>query len=168
MLGLPSSVTKRSRYGSRRNTKTRRATWLPRGRWLLWDGARWEFDATLRAFDMARAVARVASADAQGKIAGSVASAKTVAAIVTLARADRRLAATVDQWDRDPWLLNTPAGVIDLRSGDCLAHDPERYISKITAVPPVARVRGGANFSTRSPGVTLIYNASFSELPGTA
>jgi putative DNA primase/helicase len=35
------------------------------------------------------------------------AKAKTVAAVVTLARSDRRLAATTDQWDRDPWSFNT-------------------------------------------------------------
>ena len=33
-------------------------------------------------------------------------SAKTVAAVEMLARSDRRIAATVDQWDRDPWLFN--------------------------------------------------------------
>ena len=33
------------------------------------------------------------------------------------AKADRRHAATVDQWDADPWLLNTPGGVVDLRTG---------------------------------------------------
>jgi phage/plasmid-associated DNA primase len=30
-------------------------------------------------------------------------------------RADRWHAATVDLWDADPWLLNTPGGVADLR-----------------------------------------------------
>jgi hypothetical protein len=38
---------------------------------------------------------------------GSV-SAKTVAAVERLAKADRRLAATVSQWDADLWQLNTP------------------------------------------------------------
>ena len=40
----------------------------------------------------------------------------------SLARADRRLAATVDQWDADPWLLNTPDGVVDLKTGGCRPH----------------------------------------------
>lgn len=106
------------------------------GRWLLWDGSRWEFDATMRAFDLARTTARVASAEAEGKIAAAIASAKTVAAIISLARADRRHAATVEQWDGDTWLLNTPGGIIDLRTGSTLPHDPERYITKITAVAP--------------------------------
>ncbi|HVL21302.1 MAG TPA: hypothetical protein VM422_10035, partial [Amaricoccus sp.] len=51
------------------------------------------------------------------RIASAIASAKTVAAVERLAKADRRLAATTDEWDANPWALNTPAGVVDLRTG---------------------------------------------------
>ncbi len=87
------------------------------GKWLAWDGARWRFDDTLNAFDLARHVCREAAAECKTNARKAIASAKTVAAVVTLARADRRLAATVDQWDADPWLLNTPDAIVDLRSG---------------------------------------------------
>jgi putative DNA primase/helicase len=53
-----------------------------------------------------------------------------------LARSDYRLAATVDQWDTDIWLLNTPAGVIDLRTGERRNHNPSDYMTKITSVAP--------------------------------
>jgi hypothetical protein len=80
-------------------------------RWLLWDSTRWAFDTTMRAFDLARATCRVASAEIVDpklvKLAASIASAKTVAAVVSLGRADRRLAATVEQWNADPWVLTT-------------------------------------------------------------
>jgi putative DNA primase/helicase len=56
-----------------------------------------------------------------------------------LAQEDRRIAATVDQWDTDPWLLNTPGGVVDLRTGRVRDHRPEDYMTKITAVAPDAR-----------------------------
>jgi putative DNA primase/helicase len=75
------------------------------GQWLRYDGTRWEPDDTLHAFDLARDICRE-EALASDKPAASVASAKTVAAVVQLARADRRLAATTAQWDGDPWLLN--------------------------------------------------------------
>jgi putative DNA primase/helicase len=81
------------------------------GRWLLWKNTRWEFDTTLRAFDMARAICRVASAEVdpkQMKLAAMIASAKTRAAVVSLAREDRRHAATPEQWDIDPALFSTP------------------------------------------------------------
>jgi putative DNA primase/helicase len=73
------------------------------------------------------------------KLAAAIASAKTVAAVVTLARADRRLAATVDQWDRDPMLLNTPGGTIELHDGRMREHRPLDYITKITAAAPDAK-----------------------------
>src|SRR5262249_11473132 len=46
------------------------------------------------------------------------------------------LAATVDQWDRDPWLLNAPAGVVDLRNGAVRSARAEDYMTKITATAP--------------------------------
>src|SRR4029079_17909374 len=52
------------------------------------------------------------------------------------AKADRRLAATIDQWDADRWLLNTPAGVGDLRTGVMRSHRREDYSTKITSVGP--------------------------------
>jgi putative DNA primase/helicase len=107
------------------------------GTWLHWDGTRWKFEDTLKAFDLARAVAReFANACNDPDDKRKIASAGKVAAIEKLARADRRHAATVDQWDGDPWLLNTPGGIVDLCTGDTLPHDPERYMTKITAVAP--------------------------------
>jgi putative DNA primase/helicase len=66
----------------------------------------------------------------------SLLSAKTVAAVERLARSDPRLAATVDQWDRDPWLFNTPAGTVDLKTGQMREHRREDYITKIAAASP--------------------------------
>src|SRR5262249_15248932 len=63
-------------------------------------------------------------------------SAKTVGAVHRLAQADQRTAAVVDQWDVDPWLLNTPDGVIDLRTGEMREVRPGDYMTKMTAVGP--------------------------------
>jgi putative DNA primase/helicase len=125
------------------------------GQWFEWDGVRWKRDNTLKAFDHARHVCRTASGECnKPKIARQLARAQTVAAVERLARADRRLAATVDQWDSDPWLLNTPGGVIDLRSGLLRPVRREDYMTKCTGVAPsdaeptaflafLARVTGG-------------------------
>jgi len=61
---------------------------------------------------------------------------KTRANVISLARDDRRLAATINQWDRDPWLLNTPGGVIDLRAGTMRKHHADDYMTKMTSVTP--------------------------------
>ena len=107
------------------------------GRWLHCDGQRWRFDDTLLAFDLARKVCREAAAVCDNaKIANILASAKTVAAVERLAKADRRLAATIDQWDTDVWVLNTPGGVLDLRTGRTRPHRRDDYLTKMTAVAP--------------------------------
>jgi putative DNA primase/helicase len=106
-------------------------------KWHVWDGKRWSADDTRLAFDIARRVCRQAARECnQDSAAKSLASAKTVAAVERLATADRRLAATTDQWDADPWLLNTPCGIVDLRSGEIHPQQPTDYITKITAVAP--------------------------------
>ena len=107
------------------------------GKWLSWDGRRWRIDDTLHAFDQARKVCRAAAAECnKPKLATTLASAKTVAAVERLAKADRRLAATADQWDADLWLMNTPAGTIDLRTGRTRPHRPADHFTRITAVAP--------------------------------
>jgi putative DNA primase/helicase len=104
-------------------------------KWLIWNSQYWQFDETLNAFDFARRICRGAASECDKKFANSIASAKTVAAVERLARADRRLAATTDQWDADPWLLNTPSGV---RTAECRPHDPGDYMTKIAGVAPGA------------------------------
>lgn len=63
-------------------------------------------------------------------------SVRTVQNIVSMARSDRRISVAVDVWDADPWLLNTPDGTVDLRTGDMRAHDPADHITRMTAVGP--------------------------------
>ncbi len=105
------------------------------GRWLEFTGRVWRIDETYAAFDLVRRVCREAASQCnKPNVATAVASAKTVAAVERLAKADRRLAARVDQWDADPWLLNTPGGVIDLQTGHQRPHQFDDYLTKITAV----------------------------------
>lgn len=107
------------------------------GKWLHWTGTHWRLDDTLLGFDLARAVCREAARICnKPSTAAVLASAKTVAAVERLAKADRRIAATVDQWDADPWLLNTPGGVIDLRTGESRQHNPADHLTKLAAVSP--------------------------------
>ena len=52
------------------------------------------------------------------------------------ARADRGLVAEQSTWDSDPFLLGTPTGTVDLRTGVLREASSGDYISKITACPP--------------------------------
>lgn len=106
------------------------------GRWSEWDGTRWKPDDTHKVFDLARRVCRDASSNCEKRLAVRIASAATVAAVERLGRSDRRHAATVEQWDADPWLLSTPAGVVDLRTGALGFSKREDYMTKITGGRP--------------------------------
>jgi len=66
--------------------------------WIRWADFYWKEEKTLFAFDESRKLCRGAG-DAR---------ARTVAAVTTLARSDRRIAAATDQWDGNSKILNTP------------------------------------------------------------
>lgn len=107
------------------------------GRWMAWDGTTWRKDETLRVYDLVRGTCRLAAAEAkQPSLQSKLASGRTVAAVEKLARADRRHAATVQQWDADPWLLNTPRGIVDLKNGELMPHNPGHHMLKCTSVAP--------------------------------
>jgi putative DNA primase/helicase len=103
------------------------------GKWLMWDGQRWRSEDTLAATDLVRHVCRQASLKASNtKTASKLAGSSTVGGVERLARADRRHAGTTEEWDADPWLINTPGGVVDLRSGRMRSHDRNDRMTKVT------------------------------------
>ncbi len=110
------------------------------GKWLLWTGSHWQLDNSMKAFDLARQICRAASAEITDpkaiRLAASVASAKTVAATIGLARADRQHAATIDQWNADPTTLGGQKMSIELRSGAIRPARRTDYATKRTAVDP--------------------------------
>lgn len=106
--------------------------------WKCWmvfreDEGRWVKDDALIAEHHFRTVCREAAKVAEF---GVLASSKSIAAVEHLARNDRRLSATVDQWDTDPYILNTPAGAVDLRTGEVRPHDPLLFLTKMAGVAP--------------------------------
>ena len=103
------------------------------GAWFEWDGGRWREDIKRGS---SPTPAGSAARHRQGFLRTTredrrqdrqtVASAKTVAAVVNLARADARHATAPEDWDADPWALNTPDGIVDLRTGPTRPHDRRR------------------------------------------
>ena len=102
-------------------------------KWLHYDGQRWKTERTHLVRDLATKLCKDAADECDAR---EIASSKTIAGVQTLAAADRQIAATVDQWDADLWLLNTPGGVVDLTTGEMLPHDPDDHMSKTTAAEP--------------------------------
>ena len=97
------------------------------------DGTRWVIEITELAYHWARALARRM---ADPKSAKTFGKATFISGVERLAQSDRIFAVTPDVWDRDPWLLGTPGGTVDLRTG--ALHPPSRndFISKQTSVAP--------------------------------
>jgi putative DNA primase/helicase len=107
------------------------------GKWLKWTGTHWDIEKTLAVFDKARKICRETAARCEkNSAANSITKAKVVAAVEMLSRSDRRVAAIVEQWDADPWALNTPAGIVNLKTGETRTHDPGDFATKITAAAP--------------------------------
>lgn len=107
------------------------------GQWLVWTGTYWRHETTLMGLHLSRLVCREAAGRCtRARLAAKLASAATVAAVERLARADRRHAATAEEWDRNPWALNTPGGIVDLRSGARRDHDRADRMTRISGATP--------------------------------
>ena len=106
--------------------------------WMHWDGDQWSRDTTNIVFHLARTLCRIhADRHPMGSSANkSFASDRSVGAVMRMASSDRAIAVKDDIWDRDNFLLGTPGGVVDLKTGNLRPAKPEDYILKNAAVTP--------------------------------
>ncbi len=110
------------------------------GKWLVWTGVRWNHDQLLYVTHLSRGICRSASLKADtARQKTKLASSATIAAVEKIARSDPKHAATADEWDADVWALNTPGGVVDLRTGQLRAHRREDRMTKVTTATPRGR-----------------------------
>lgn len=112
-------------------------------RWLIWDGHRWADDKLCEVNRAAKHTARSVLREAVDRLEGTYRKAAIKAAeraesasgqraIIELAGTEPDIAISSDQLDADPYLLNTPTGVVDLRTGAVGPHDPAQLLTKIT------------------------------------
>jgi putative DNA primase/helicase len=103
-----------------------------RGVWMEYDGKRWIIDPLLKPFEYVRVIAREANAGNSKDLARST----FFAGVEKICRTDPAFAVSGSDFDIDHLLLNTPAGVVDLRTGQLNQHTPEQMLTKITTVAP--------------------------------
>ncbi len=109
----------------------------PWGKWLVWNGVRWNIDKALYVMHLCRLICRSAAGQADSaKLRARLASSGTISAIERIVRSEPRHSATVSDWDANAWLLNTPGGIVDLRTGARGPHDRERRMTKVTTASP--------------------------------
>jgi putative DNA primase/helicase len=105
------------------NTARHVALW---GRWLFWNGSRWEPDERLLHMTKTREFLR----------RKEIGDARVVARVIGLARSNPEQASSAKDWDADPWKLNTLGGIVDLKTGELRPSDPLAYCTKSTTVAP--------------------------------
>lgn len=112
--------------------------------WLTWDTTHWHIDDTGGVLHRAETTVRTIYAEAEGESDGekrkaiaswamkSEAQAR-IEAMIGLARAAPGVPVLPSHLDTDLWLLNTPTGTVDLRTGLLRPHERSDLITKVTA-----------------------------------
>lgn len=118
-----------------------------RDSWLSWDGTRWNPDNSRRATYLAgrlcqrlshQALTCISDSRKAESVATRLASTGTKRAVADYCADHPSMQVHIDRLDADAYLLNTPGGIVDLRTGKLLPHDPARYMTRSTAVTPAA------------------------------
>ncbi len=124
-----------------------------RSRWYYWNGAVWSEDlAGTRAMAHAIKVARAIGASAEDEQeedarkglrvwANKSEDAKRLNAMISVAKAFDNVRISLADFDADPWLLNVANGILDLRNGQLVPHNPANLCAKITKAPFVPGAR---------------------------
>jgi putative DNA primase/helicase len=112
--------------------------WSPGLGWMHDEGTHWKRDDHLIRFDLARKTARTVAMLADQKIRKPITSAKTVNALLFLAQSDPAVVVPAAQWDNDPLILNTPDGLVDLRTGKTHQRNRQQYLTQLCRVSPDA------------------------------
>ncbi len=111
-----------------------------RGRWLAWDGARWLWCETgggvVREYAkrVARSLPEQDKADARYKQRSLTAVGLNGA--LSFAQTDDRVVVPFDDLDAHPWELNTPSGIVDLKTGQLRPADASRLHTRVTLCAP--------------------------------
>src|SRR5438309_2019141 len=108
------------------------------GKWFRWNGFYWEINNTSIAFHSARELARELAENEDDRKRYKISATSFAGGVERFAKCDPNVAVTMEFWDRDPWLLGTPGGTVDLRSGELRPSSRDDGITKITTVTPNA------------------------------
>lgn len=106
------------------------------GAWFEWTGTIWQQSKTGQAFNWARSLVRELASSEQDKVRYVTGKTSFAAGVERYCRSDPAFAVTLDVWDADAFLLGTPGGTVELRTGALRASKPSEGLTKSTAVAP--------------------------------
>ncbi len=109
------------------------------GKWFQWNGVYWQVQETKLAFHWCRVLCReFAKQTQQKKTYAELKRVSTASAVEKFAQADPKVAVTHEAFDRDPWLLGTPAGTVNLKTGTLEKARRDSMITKLAGASPEA------------------------------
>jgi putative DNA primase/helicase len=94
--------------------------------WLIWTGTHWQRDERGTVFDAIR----------RSNLDLKVYSVNKTRNAEAFTQSFQNISVDTKIWDSDPYLLGTPKGTVDLRTGELRPPDAKDYITMVTAVPP--------------------------------
>jgi putative DNA primase/helicase len=105
-----------------------------RNDWYFYDGKVWTPDEKLNRYTFARELcSQLARGCQEDSVKKALTHANTVADVIKVVGYDGSMKALINEFDRDPLLLNTQDGVVDLRNGSMRPHRYDDYFSQITS-----------------------------------
>jgi putative DNA primase/helicase len=104
------------------------------GFWLEWTGKVWSRDYC--AVNKVVTLLAELGKERKNKDRTKIDSHHMISGTERLARSSPVFSAAVERFDADPWLLNTPGGVVELQTGNLRPGRPEDYCTKLTAAAP--------------------------------
>jgi putative DNA primase/helicase len=107
-----------------------------KGAWFEWTDSVWRENRTGLAFHWARELARALAITEPDRVRYVASKTGFAGGVERFARCDPAFAVTSETWDRDPFLLGTPGGTVDLRTGALRPGRPGDGITKSAAVAP--------------------------------
>ncbi len=105
--------------------------------WLVWSGGRWSPDSSSLIEQEAKRLTDDLLGSKDDTTAGwgrKSQSARAIRAMIDMAKSERGVVVRPDAFDRDPHILNTPTGIVDLRTGELRSAQPDDMLSKQTSV----------------------------------
>lgn len=117
----------------------------PWGKDMVWDGRRWAADDTARVERLAKDTVRSIYAELApltdpyarqrlAKHAAASESARSIGAMIRLARSEPTIPVLPADLDRDPWALNVLNGTLDLQTGTLRPHRRDDLLTRLAPV----------------------------------
>lgn len=110
------------------------------GLWLAWDGTRWEWQpkggGAARRLAMETIIAMEPDDEAGEKWKRKSLSAGALRSMLDIAELSPGITISRSQLDAQPWEINTPAGIVNLKTGELHPHDPTKLHTRMTKVGP--------------------------------